>query len=217
MNRSASSTFDTWRAPSRRQRSSRKSSISEGISGRGRISVSIRYLNGGDPPMIRRVAFTTAFIAATVVTNSAAVAPFPAYFTLPPAMTIVDPNNTVDEAYGEANMPFGDNDNRKRGRHFSSRLQFAGVESDENEKQTWRAKVWDGIRQSLAGGGWVVKDYQNTNPPMATLQYQRNGVEAWTRMQMFSPEQIEIEFIEVKAFTPTLSFPAPATTPEKGG
>jgi outer membrane protein OmpA-like peptidoglycan-associated protein len=52
---------------------------------------------------------------------------------------------------------------------------------------------------------------------MATLQYQRNGVEAWTRMQLFSPEQIEIEFIEVKPFTATLSAPAPAAIPEQIG
>jgi len=49
---------------------------------------------------------------------------------------------------------------------------------------------------------------------MATLQYQRNGVEAWARLSLFSPEQIEADFIEVKAFTPTLTLPAPAATPE---
>ena len=140
-------------------------------------------------------------------------APFPAYFTLPPAMSIVDPNRTVEEGYGEAYMPFADNDNLKRGRHASSRLQYAGVAfSDDN---AWRPRVWNPIRQSLTASGWVVKDYQDTNPPMATLQYLRNGVEAWTRMQLFSPEQIEVEFIEVKPFTATLSVPAPAAVPEK--
>jgi OOP family OmpA-OmpF porin len=147
--------------------------------------------------------------------SASAVAPFPAYFTLPAAMSIPDPNRTVEEGYSEAYMPFADNDNLKRGRHVSSRLQFAGVEfTDDN---SWRPKVWNPIRQALTAGGWVVKDYQDTNPPMATLQYQRGGIEAWTRMQLFSPEQIEIEFIEVKPFTPTLTLPAPATTPEKVG
>jgi hypothetical protein len=166
--------------------------------------------------MIRRVVVTAALITLTAVSTSAAVAPFPAYFTVPAAVTVVDHNRDVDEVYSEAYMPIPGNEEQvKRGHHVSTRLQFAGVENDENEKQTWRAKVWDGIRQGLTGGGWVVKDYQNTNPPMATLQYQRNGVEAWTRMQLFSPEQIEVEFVEVKTFTPTLTLAAPAATPEK--
>src|SRR5580765_1960517 len=131
-----------------------------------------------------------------------AIPQFPAYLTLPAAATIVDPNNTVDEPYGERNMPFGATaDNLKRGHHVASRLKLAGVEfSDDN---SWRRKVWNPIRQSLTAGGWVVKDYQDTNPPVATLQYLKNGVEAWIRMQIFSPEQIELDFIEVKPFTPT--------------
>lgn len=144
-----------------------------------------------------------------------ALPPFPAYLTLPAPVTIVDPNRNVDETYGEAYMPFGDSDNLKRGHHVSSRLQFEGVQfSDDN---SWRPKVWNPIRQSLTASGWVVKDYQDTNPPMATLQYQRNGVEAWIRLQIFAPETIEADFIEVKPFTPTLSFPAPAATPETVG
>ncbi len=33
-------------------------------------------------------------------------------------------------------------------------------------------------------------------------------------LQLFAPEQIEADFIEVKAFSPSLTIPAPATTPE---
>lgn len=143
-----------------------------------------------------------------------AVTPFPAYFSTPAQVSIVDPNRNVEENYGEAYMPVADSDNLKRGKHVSSRLQFSGVENDENEKQTWRLKVWNGIQQALTAGGWAVKEYQNTNPPMATLQYQRNGVEAWVRLTMFAPEQIEADLIEVKTFTPTLTFPAPAAKPE---
>lgn len=165
--------------------------------------------------MIRRAAVASAIFFSIVVTNVAAVDPFPAYFSMPATVSIVDHNRDVVENYGEAYMPIGDSDNLKRGRHVTSRLQFAGVDNDENEKQTWRAKVWDGIRVSMTAGGWVVKEFQNTNPPMATLQYQRNGVEAWTRLQLFGPDQIEADFIEVKAFTPALTLTAPAATPEK--
>jgi OOP family OmpA-OmpF porin len=143
----------------------------------------------------------------------AASLPFPAYYAMPGQISVVDPNRTVDEKYGEADMPFNDKDNVQRGHHVSTRLAFAGVDvSDDN---SWRPKVWNPIRQAMTAGGWVVKEYQDTNPPMATLQYQRNGVEAWTRLQLFAPDQIEVEFIEVHSFTPTLTFPAPAATPEK--
>ena len=161
--------------------------------------------------MIRRVACVAAiwFVIASALK---AVAPFPAYFTLPPAVSVVDPNRNVDENYGEALMPYGDKDVVQRGHHIYTRLAFAGVEfSDDN---SWRPNVWDTIRQALTAGGWVVKEYQDTNPPMATVQYQRNGVEAWARFSIFSPEQIEADFIEVKAFTSTFSLPAPAAKPE---
>jgi len=49
---------------------------------------------------------------------------------------------------------------------------------------------------------------------MATLQYQRNCVEAWARFSLFAPEQIEADFVEVKAFTSTFSIPPPAAKPE---
>ena len=160
--------------------------------------------------MIRRIVCVAWMVMLTIALT--AVGPFPDYFTLPPAVSVVDPNRNVDEKYGEALMPFGENENLKRGHHVSTRLAFAGVEYSED--QTWRPKVWNPIRQALTAGGWVVKEYQDTNPPMATLQYQRNGVEAWARLQLFAPDQIEADFVEAKAFTPTLTFPAPASTPE---
>jgi len=162
--------------------------------------------------MLGRVAALAGLLALSV-TAAPPVSPFPAYFTLPDAVTVVDPNRNVEEGYGEAYMPVGDNDNVKRGRHVSTRLQFAGVEL--NDDNSWRLKVWNPIRQALTAGGWVIKEYNDTNPPMATVQYQRNGVEAWARFQLFSPEEIEADFIEVKSFTPTLELPAPAATPEK--
>lgn len=51
-----------------------------------------------------------------------AIPPFPAYLTMLPSIAIVDPNRTVDEAHGEAQMPVGDLDNLKRGHHVYSRL-----------------------------------------------------------------------------------------------
>src|SRR6185436_2740236 len=133
-----------------------------------------------------------AVLIASVLVATPAFPPFPAYFTLPAAISLV-PNYTVDENYGEAWMPFGDKDNLQRGRHVAARLTFDGVEySDDN---SWRPRVWNPIRQALTASGWAVKEYQDTNPPMATLQYQRNGVEAWTRLQLFSPDQITVEFI----------------------
>jgi len=161
--------------------------------------------------MIRRIACVAGawFLIASALK---AVAPFPAYFTLPPAISVVDPNRNLDENYSEALMPFGNNDNLKRGHHVSTRLAFAGVEF--NDDNSWRPKVWNPIRDALTAGGWTVKEYLDTNPPMATLQYQRNGIEAWARFQLFSPEQIEADFIEVKTFTPTLSIPEPAAKRE---
>src|SRR5436190_6592389 len=161
--------------------------------------------------MIRRIA-CLAGISFVMVGALKALGPFPAYFSMPPAISVVDPNRNVDESYGEALMPFGENDNLKRGHHVSTRLAFGGVTlSDDN---SWRPKVWNPIRRALTAGGWVVKDYQDTNPPMATLQYQKAGVDAWVRLQLFAPDTIEADFIEVKAFTPTLTFPAPAAKPE---
>ncbi len=136
--------------------------------------------------MIRRIA-CVAGVLFVMVSGLKAVAPFPAYFTLPPPASVVDPNRNVDENYGEALMPFGDSDNVKRGHHVYTRLAFAGVEfSDDN---SWRPKVWDPIRQALSAGGWTVKEYRDTNPPMATLQYQRNGVEAWAACSSSRPNR----------------------------
>src|SRR5262245_14008756 len=126
MNRSACCALMTCRAPSRHQRVSRKSSISEGISGRGLTAASCAILSG----MIRRAALTVAILFAIVAPNAAAVAPFPAYMTLPAGISVVDHNGDVDETYGEANMPVADADNIKRGHHVSARLQFEGVEND---------------------------------------------------------------------------------------
>ena len=152
-----------------------------------------------------------ALLVAAVLFSAPAAPPFPVYFAVPPAMAIV-PNYTVDENYAEAWMPFENNDNAKRGRHLAARFKFDGVEtSDDN---SWRPRVWNPIRDALTGSGWVVKEYQDTNPPMATLQYQRNGIEAWTRLRLFSPEQIDVDLIEVKTFTPTLTVRAPAAMPE---
>jgi OmpA-OmpF porin, OOP family len=153
-----------------------------------------------------------AVLIAFVFLAAPALPPLPAYFTLPAAVSIV-PSYTVDENYGEAWMPFGGKDNLQRGRHVAARLTFEGVESSDDN--SWRPRVWNPIRQALTASGWVVKDYQDTNPPMATLLYQRNGVEAWTRLSLFSPGQIDVDFIEVKTFAATLSLPAPAATPER--
>ena len=158
--------------------------------------------------------FRPGLVIASVLLAAATVPPFPAYFTLPAAIATV-PNYEVDEGYGEARMPFGDNENVKRGHHVSSRLKFNGVEAVDDV--SWRPRVWNPLRQSLTASGWVVKEYQDTNPPMATLQYVRNGIEAWARLQLFGPDQIEVDFIEVKAFAPTLALPAPAATPETVG
>ena len=153
------------------------------------------------------------FILALAVSALLATPPFPAIVTLPAAVSVPNVDNNVEEAYGEGDFPFGDKDNRQRGHHVQSRLKFAGVEYDEDQK--WRPKVWNPIRTSLIAGGWVVKDYQDTNPPMATLQYLKGGVEAWIRMQLFNPEDITFDFVEVKPFTSTLTLPSPAPTPEK--
>lgn len=144
------------------------------------------------------------------------LAPFPAYLTLPAEVSVVNHDSDINEAYGEADMPVTDGkENIKRGFHVATRVQYAGVENDELSQQTWRLKVWNSLRQSLTAGGWVVKSYENTNPPFATLQYQRNGTEAWLRLGMFGPDDLNADLIEVRAFTPTLTLAAPAATPEK--
>jgi len=77
--------------------------------------------------MIRRAACVVGVLFVIVSTVSA-LPLFPGYFTVPPAVRVVDPNRDIDESYGESLMPIGDNDNVKRGRHIFTRLAFDGVE-----------------------------------------------------------------------------------------
>src|SRR5436190_8993081 len=130
MKRSASIAVVTSRAPSRRQRVSRNSSISAGISGRDLTNNDrTHFARNRRGYAMARLAFIVAF--AVTLTLEAAVAPFPSYFTLPSTVAVVDHNRDVDEIYSEAGMPLGDQDNIKRGHYVSTRLQFAGIEADD--------------------------------------------------------------------------------------
>jgi hypothetical protein len=51
--------------------------------------------------MIRRIACVACMLF-VIISAVKAVAPFPAYFSLPPAVSVVDPNRNVDEKYGVA-------------------------------------------------------------------------------------------------------------------
>jgi len=56
----------------------------------------------------------------------------------------------VDERYGEAWMPFGGNDNLKRGHHVASRLTFSGVELTDDTPGGSRSGIRSRTREEPA-------------------------------------------------------------------
>src|SRR5262245_42458395 len=95
----------------------------------------------------------------------------PAYVVWPRGTIIVD-GNDVDESYGEANFPLANQDLVvRRGRHIYTQLQLPSVDTSQDG---WHPALWNPFRTALTGAGWVVRNYEDTNPPLAILEYQRN-------------------------------------------
>ena len=129
-----------------------------------------------------------------------------------PAAGSVVAESVVEEDFGEAGFPIGtDQPNIKRGRHFHADLRLPSADDSTHEG------LWAPMRTALASNGWTVAKYVDANPPSATLRYQQNGVDAWIIVTMFAKDDIRMELVEVKPFTPTLTLEPPAARPETIG
>jgi OOP family OmpA-OmpF porin len=136
----------------------------------------------------------------------------PAYFTLPPSGTVVE-NSVQLEPYGEAAILVGpDKQETKRGHHYYAALKLDGLPAEPTHQQ-----LWTPIKTALTGAGWTVVNFQDTNPPVATLRYQKAAIDAWALVTMFAPDDIRMDLVEIAPNTMTLTLTPPAAQPEKIG
>ena len=138
-------------------------------------------------------------------------ATLPEYFK-PPAGGQVVAQSVVEETFGEAKFPIAaEEDNVKRGRHFYADVRLPGVDDSTHEG------IWAPFRTTLTAAGWTVAKYFDQNPPSATLRYQKGGIDAWVSITMFAGDDVRMDLVEVKTYTPTLSLTTPAAQPETFG
>ncbi len=137
-------------------------------------------------------------------------AELPAYFK-PPAGTEVVAESLVEEVHGEADFPLAsDTPNVKQGHHFTAAIRLPGADGSTHEG------LWGPFRTALTAAGWTVANYFDQNPPSATVRYQK-GVDAWASITMFAPDDIRMDLVEVKTYSPTLTLKPPAATRETIG
>jgi len=136
----------------------------------------------------------------------------PAYFKLPASGTVAE-NSVQFEPYGEAAILVGpDRQEGKRGHHYFAALKLAGLPAEPTHQQ-----LWTPIKTALTGAGWTEVNFQDTNPPVATLRYQKAPIDAWALVTMFAPDDIRMDLVEIAANTMTLTLAPPAAQPEKIG
>jgi outer membrane protein OmpA-like peptidoglycan-associated protein len=160
---------------------------------------------------VSRTAVLAALLLLAAV-PAAAQPKLPAYFRLPPQGSVTE-GSVLFEPYGEAAMLAGpETQEVKRGHHYYAALKLDGLPAEPSHQQ-----LWTPLKTALTGGGWTLVMFQDTNPPIATVRYQKPGVDTWAILTMFAPDDIRMDLVEIAPNTLTVTLTAPAAQPEKFG
>jgi len=117
--------------------------------------------------------------------------------------------NIAYETWGEVKFPpNSDVESAKQGKHWFILAETASGHDPETE--------WNKVKPSFLQNNWtIVKEYR-VGGLLEVLQYKRNGVEAWAKVDTDgNPLIFRVDVVEVVAPPVTLVLAAPAATPEK--
>jgi OOP family OmpA-OmpF porin len=115
--------------------------------------------------------------------------------------------NIPYEMWGEVKFPSG-NGVAKQGKHW-----FILAETG---KGTDPVAEWNKIKPAFLQNGWTVFKESRTGGLLETLQYAKNGVQAWANVDTDgSPLIFRVDVIEIAPLPFTLTLAPPAATPEK--
>ena len=132
----------------------------------------------------------------------------PDFLALPAGMAPTA--EVTEEAYGEADFPRPDHGaNVQSGHHWQVGLGLKGVADDTPGKALWQQ-----VKAALLKGGWTVTAEFDESPFGATARLQR-GHDAWAHFDLYGPDDIRLEMVEVAASKLNLKMSAPSQTPER--
>jgi OmpA-OmpF porin, OOP family len=115
--------------------------------------------------------------------------------------------NIPYEVWGEAKFPKRDGPS-KQGRHW-----FVLAETGNG---TDPVTEWNKIKPAFLQNGWTLIKDSRGGGMVETLQYKKDGVEAWANVDTDgSPLIFRVDVIEVGPLPFAFALPAPAATPEK--
>jgi len=115
--------------------------------------------------------------------------------------------NIPFQAWDEVKFPKGDGP-YKRGKHW-----FVLAETGNG---TDPVTEWNKIKPAFLQNGWTLIKDSRGGGMVETLQYSKNGVEAWANVDTDgSPLIFRVDVIEVGPLPFTFALPPPAATPEK--
>jgi OOP family OmpA-OmpF porin len=138
----------------------------------------------------------------------------PTYVKLPAQAQVV-PDSVAVEDYGEAEIQLTEDPppEMKRGKHYTATLAISGLPEDAVHEQLLAP-----FRAALKSAGWtVVHEWVDTNPAMATVHYQKQGVDAWAKLSFFGINEVNLDLVETGAPKLDFTLKPPAATPEKIG
>lgn len=140
----------------------------------------------------------------------------PAYFTIPPSITIASEGGgkVGFEDFGEATFwqgPSGsEKELTKQGKHWSAPLELKNPPKGIEGKGIWAV-----MKPALLAGGWTIPDEYDSNPFSAMMRYQKDGKDVWGYIKIFGTDDMRLNLVELASQTTVLVLPSPGATPEK--
>lgn len=116
--------------------------------------------------------------------------------------------NIPYEAWGEVKFPpYGEGGVVKQGKHWTILAETAQGTDPLTE--------WNKVKPAFLQNGWTLVKEIRAGAFVETLQYAKNGVQAWANVDPGGQPFISLNVIEVTPLPFTLTLAVPAATPEK--
>lgn len=152
--------------------------------------------------------FIVVFLLTVSFTINGYAQGLPSYVSMPNNLKHTD--TLTEETFGEAEFRLPNKDSHtQQGHHWHADMHMDGVP----EETTGKA-IWYRIKASLLKGGWTVAGEYDENPFSSTAHFKK-GREAWITFQLFSPEDIRMDLVEVSGAGIQLKLSPPAASAEK--
>ena len=76
--------------------------------------------------------------------------------------------------------------------------------------------AWAGLKRGFLAAGWQpVKAFDNTQPLMEVMRFNKGGVDVWAAISINAPPAANVDVVEVAPLPVNLTLAQPAPTPEK--